>query len=430
MANPVWIRLPTDLNPRMPAALTLPLRSFGMPRRHASWFRALGSLLMTFLFAGMAIAQSQVCEQIRSELASLANAGISGGATRDSMRLRTELSQVRLAMQRNECNRQGFFIFGSPPAVCGPLRNQAAQYEAAIRQIEGGTASPAGARRGQLIAALERYGCVGAQPQQRGVIYAAPNNPTLFDQLFGDPNNRQSVVIDPDAEPRERLGGRTAVCVRLCDGFFFPVNFEGIGARDEYEPVCAALCPAAETRVYFMPLGADIERAATRGGEPYMSLPAAKLYQQKHDAACYCKPQGQTWAAATAGAEDLVERRKGDLVVTPEQAQAMSRPKDPNAPATDRRSKRNEPPKAAAIPQATPQAAEAPAALPESALPTGGNASSGIGRRAVQERVVNADGGVRQQVTGADGTRRNVRNIAPELTGKEPPVDLRGEARP
>jgi hypothetical protein len=158
-----------------------------------------------------------------------------------------------------------------------------------------------------------------------------------------------------------------------------------------------------------------------------MSLPAAKKYQQSRDSACFCKQPTQTWASAMKGIEDLVEARKGDIVVTQEQAQAMSRPKGP-ATAVDRKGKKLEPAKQGAPnPQQEP---EQPVSLPDSALPTGGTASAGIGPRVGRDRVVSSDGGTQQQVIGADGTKRQVRNVAPGLTVKEQPIDLRGATRP
>ncbi len=390
------------------------------------------ALLMLGCSVGLALAQSPVCGQIRAELAQLGNTA-GAAPNRDSTRLRAELGRIRLAIQQNDCNRSGFLGFNAPPAVCAPLRAQASQYEAQIRQIEGGGAvnNP---RRAQLVAALDRYGCLGPPQQpQRGVIYATPGEPSLFERLFGDerPVDRRGadgMPIDPDGEPRERLGGRMAVCVRTCDGFYFPVNFEGIGARDEYGQVCQSLCPAAETQVFFMPLGAEIDRAATRDGRPYMSLAAAKKFQQARDPACFCKQPGQTWSSAMKGIEDLVETRKGDIVVTEEQALAMSRPK--GAQTTDRKGKKPEPPKTANAAAPKPAEPEQPPSLPESALPTGGTASSGIGPKAVRERMVTTEGGTRQQSIGADGVRRSVRNVAPELTGKERPIDLRGATPP
>ena len=390
-------------------------------------FLSLGAFLSPGIFSRLgdsAQAQPQVCGQIRAELAQLPPArGGGGGATKESMRLRSELGRIQLAIQQNDCNRSGFILFNQPPAVCGPLKAQAGQYAAQIRQIEGGSGGndPASARRAQLISALDRYGCNAAQqaaPGRSGVIYAAPDQPGLIDRLFGNTSvdGRSDVPSDnrplDEAEaPKERLGGRTAVCVRTCDGFFFPVNFEGIGARDEYSQVCQSLCPAADTQVYFMPLGADIERAAARDGTPYTALPAAKKFQTSRDPACVCKPPQQTWYDATKGFEDLVEARKGDIVVSKEQALAMSRPKGLQAP--------NDPNAKGKKGQPFAPALDDPASLPDNQLPTGGNASSGIGPKIRNETAPDPE---------AD--KKLIRNVAPGLVVRDNASGLRGAKAP
>lgn len=398
------------------------------PRRIALRLRVVraGVLVIAGLTAAASHAQAPVCGQIRAELASLGSGGgNSGGA--EAARLRVDLARVRVALQQNDCNSRGFLGFGGPAPVCSPLKAQAGQIEARLRQVQGG---PNSARRAELIAALDRYNCLGGQPpQQRGVIYAAPQAPSLFEQLFG---SRPGVRVDeppglppdPDAqalaEPKERLGGRLAICVRTCDGFYFPVNFEGISARDEHDAVCEALCPGSETQVFFMRAGGDVSLAATRSGQPYTALPNALKYREKFDSSCFCKQPGMTWAQASQGAVDIVEARKGDLIVTPEQAEAMSRPKADQPPQRARNAK------AAAK---TPEPAE-PAPVPESALPTGGTASAGIGPKASSQVVVPADQGKTQSVIGADGVRRQVRVVAPGLASQEPLPSLRGAARP
>jgi len=389
-------------------------------------FLSLGAFLSPGAFlrlADTAQAQSPVCGQIRAELAQLpAGRGGGGSATRESMRLRSELGRIQQAIQQNDCNRSGFILFNQPPAVCGPLKAQAGQYAAQIRQIEGGGGNdPASARRAQLISALDRYGCNSPQqaaPGRSGVIYAAPEQPGLMDRLFGNTSVDGRVEPGPDARPqeeaeapKERLGGRTAVCVRTCDGYFFPVNFEGIGARDEYSQVCQSLCPAADTQVYFMPLGGDIERAAARDGTPYTSLPAAKKFQTSRDPACVCKPPQQTWYNATKGFEDLVEARKGDIVVSKEQALAMSRPKGLQAPNDPKAKGKKGQPLAPVI--------DDPAALPDNQLPTGGNASSGIGPKIRNEAAPDPD---------AD--KRLIRNVAPGLVVRDNASGLRGAKAP
>jgi hypothetical protein len=388
------------------------------------------------LWAGAAVAQqgAAICNQIRMELSGLQRLGnTGGGSAREANQLRVELARARNALRVNECDAQrGLFTFSSPPAVCAPLRAQAGQIEARLRQIDG--ADPNAPRRAQLLAALQRYNCMGEQQQERGVIYARPQAPSLFEQLFGGRSTSAAIVDDrrdsPPLDPaledelreKARLGGRTPVCVRSCDGFFFPVNFEGLTARDEHGAVCQALCPGAETEVLYMRLGADIETAATRDGRPYTSLPNAMRYRENRDPACFCRPPGFTVAHLTKGQEDIVEARKGDLVVTREQAEVMSRPKEVRGAPQPRnaRQTRNAP---------APAPAE-PIPVPESAIPTAGTASSGIGPRGGEQRVVNASQGAVQDVVGADGVRRQVRVVAPAPNAPEPQPALRGAGQP
>lgn len=390
-----------------------------------------------------ALAQSGnagICNQIRVELASLQQLGRQGGGGgAQAERLRSELARTRNAIRQNECDRpHGFLGLGSAPPVCGPLRAEAAQLEARLRQADG--ADPSSARRGQLIAAFQRYNCDGNQSPQRGVVYATPNQPSLFEQLFG--GRTSSAVVDDRLQTRDidpaleeelrekaRLGGRTPICVRTCDGFFFPVNFEGLTARDEHGDVCQALCPGAETQVMYMRLGADIETAATRDGRAYTAFPFALKYREQHDPACFCRPPGYTAAQIAKGQADIVEARRGDLVVSQEQAAAMSRPKEFRDAQTQRRNAQRQQQQARANAPADPNANE-PTPVPDSAIPTAGTASAGIGPRVGDQRVLGTNQGTVQEIVGADGSKRQIRVVAPAPNAPEPQPAPRAATRP
>lgn len=403
--------------------------------------------------AGAAFAQSPVCNQIRSELASLAyqqNAA-NPQIQAEAAQVRNDLARVRIAIQRNECDR-GFQFFTSTPAVCSPLKAQAQQFEGRLRALDNAAnSSPVAQRRGQLLAALDRYQCnIGTSQQvQRppGVISGGPQQePNLIERLFGSrpsqPGTTSNATVDPrfpqnqDGEVLENkptYGGRMAVCVRTCDGYFFPINFEGISQRDDYDQVCKALCPAAETRVFFKSSGGDIDRAAARDGSPYTSQPYAMKYRESRDAACTCKNVNQTWAQATRGIEDIVEARKGDILVTPEKALALSRPKDAGTKDVGPDGKLKAAPNSKIPAKAPPkreETASEEAALPESALPTGGTASSGIGPKLNTQAVINTRQGKTEEVMAQDGTRKQVRVIVPSLSGTEPPPALKGATAP
>ena len=123
------------------------------------------------------------------------------------------------------------------------------------------------------------------------------------------------------------------VCVRKCDGSFFPVSYFGADSRsDTLEQVCQSLCPNADVALYSFPFGGTIDEAVSSTGEPYASLPNAGKFQQTNDPTCSCRAPGQSWAEALAAAEAKYGRHSGDVLVSVEAAERMSRPvQDPTA---------------------------------------------------------------------------------------------------
>jgi hypothetical protein len=122
-------------------------------------------------------------------------------------------------------------------------------------------------------------------------------------------------------------GGSYTVCVRACDGSFFPVSYFGNANRsDTLEQVWRSLCPNADVGVYSFPFGGTIEEAVSSTGEPYARLPNADKFEQSYEPGCSCRATGQSWAKALANAEAKYGRRSNDILVTVEDAELMSRP--------------------------------------------------------------------------------------------------------
>lgn len=168
--------------------------------------------------------------------------------------------------------------------------------------------------------------------------------PVLTPALGGAPVASQKKVqpSGPASTPggvRTGGGGSLAVCVRTCDGFFFPINYEGARGTDRFADACQASCPGAETEVYFKPPAADISHAANARGRNYTQLPNAFRYRQGLDNTCSCKGSNETWAQALKGAEEIIGTRKTDIVVTPEKSQQSIRPTAPATPATASKAK-------------------------------------------------------------------------------------------
>jgi hypothetical protein len=152
----------------------------------------------------------------------------------------------------------------------------------------------------------------------RGTFNMGP--PTGIGTVFDAP----PPVFAPEVRPIERIerpaparrkyatkrGSRAAVCVRLCDGFYFPsVNTSG---GDEG---CASQCPDAPTAFYSEPSGSDrIEDAVSLQGAPYSALPVANRHQTSFDGTCTCHHSFLRSYLADLRRDPTL--RDGDLVMT------------------------------------------------------------------------------------------------------------------
>jgi hypothetical protein len=120
------------------------------------------------------------------------------------------------------------------------------------------------------------------------------------------------VHAQPPHAPRAAAVTGRPVCVRLCDGAYFPISNGAAEAGDE--AICRGLCPDADTAVYLEPRRSDdIADAVSKTGRPYSELPTALRYRATLDATCVCH---RDLAPHYSVAEDST-LRKGDIVMTP-----------------------------------------------------------------------------------------------------------------
>jgi hypothetical protein len=310
-------------------------------------------------------ARDQVCARLESQLAALDRGGQIDARADQARRYEDQVNRQQADLERMVaqsrrmgCERTGFFIFGgSAPPQCDDLRSQIDRARSnldrlmsALEQARGG-GNDRGEQRQAILLALGQNAC-GPQYQnamrQRG----------LFDSLFG--NGSPETVVTPGAAPGETpqpSGAYRTVCVRKCDGSFFPISYATTQAHfAEDERICRRACPATEVELYaFHNQGEDIGQATSISGRPYTELPNAFRFRQQYDAACACKRPGESWAAAVRDDPTLV---RGDIVVTDEKAKTLSQPKP--APAakperTEPRQRRNtNPPPRASAPAAPP----------------------------------------------------------------------------
>jgi hypothetical protein len=363
-------------------------------------------------YAGSALAQSD-CERLRQAIAESSPSANVAQYQAAAQRQQDEIERMSAYARSIGCENHRFLFFGSePPPQCGQINQQLGRMRANLEDIRS---HMGGGGRADLIA---RYNseCAGQPGPGRSA--------NVFDSLFGGAKNSsdvQTAPLTPDgtvAGPStEAHAGSQAVCVRTCDGSFFPVSYAANSERyDSLENMCRALCPNAEVALYTFPFGSDIEQAVSPTGQRYVDSPNALKYRTTLDPNCTCRRKGQSWYEALAGAEArLGPENKGDIIVTEKKSEELSRAKpeakaDPKAK-TPKGAKSPSPP----TPASTTDINGVDTAL-SAQTQTVSREGSGIAKGAdANSATIGKDQGSTVEEVGPDGVKRPVRIIGPTL---------------
>jgi hypothetical protein len=348
-----------------------------------------------------AAAESTFCTALREQIARYDNDANAARSRAAAAKQKQEVQRMAVYGHQIGCDRQQFLFFGdAPPAKCAEINarlNQMRNTLAALDQQGDG-------RRQGLLA---RY---DSECRARPMTARLTRPPNFFEQLFGltPPDEtdglREGAPFFPDSE--EQIGesqdgraraGSQAICVRSCDGGFFPVSYSARSANlDDLANQCRALCPNAETTLYTKSPWKDVDTAVSLDGAPYSEHPNALKFQTSHDNACGCKPPDKTWAEALADAEALLAANNNkDVVVTAEQAEQLSRPVAPGASISKAKKK---------------------ASMRQDALISVPDQAPATQADPVAEKAENApNAAIYKEIIGPDGVKRRVRVVAPSL---------------
>jgi hypothetical protein len=259
------------------------------------------------------------------------------------------------------------------------MRANLDQITGSLAQLRGGSGADRDNQRRSVLIALAQNNC---GPQYASMLQQQPGPGGFLNNLFGGNNNPNT----PNADVGPQSGTYRTVCVRTCDGAYFPISFATVpqrfaddertckaecpatdaalyayrnpgedmnqavstsGApysalpnafryRQEFTPTCAckAECPASDAALYaYRNPGEDINQAVSISGQPYTALPNAFHYRTEFNPSCSCKAAGQTWSDALKSIDDTAAaQQQGDIIVTEESAKKMSQPPTKGAP--------------------------------------------------------------------------------------------------
>lgn len=274
-------------------------------------------IVFTVLFISDADAQS--CSALKAQLANV-QARSGAVAVARVGQLQRRVSQA--------CNSQ--------PRTAGRARP-------ARRAEPARNAQPARARRGRIRELANTSRVLSTAPRPSGTGRSGGN---LFSNLFGRaaPDEVEVVNVEPKRQRRSRsrvervsldppkatrsrraagasgevrslatrsasrvpgfsrVGNSRTVCVRLCDGFYFPINSSS--HSDNYYDelaMCVGRCPGADVSLYAHNNGSPVESMrSTMTGEPYVALPTAFDYRRKVVPGCGCRAASTMAADMTA----------------------------------------------------------------------------------------------------------------------------------
>jgi hypothetical protein len=305
-----------------------------------------------------------MCPRLEAQLATIDRGGGSGDPAKDEQirryqdaaaKQQAELDRVTLQAKRAGCDSSGFFsLFSGQSAQCGPVNNQIQQMRANLEQIttslerlRGGGLGERDNQRRSVLLALAQNNC---GPQYANAV-RGPGG--FLENLFGNNNGAPT----PGADLGPQSGTYRTVCVRSCDGSYFPISFATVPARfPDDEKTCKALCPAADASLFtYRNPGEDMNQAVSIGGQSYASSPNAFRYRQEFNPSCSCKAAGQTWSDALKSIDDKsAAEQQGDIIVTEESAKRMAQPPGTKAQATRKGAATAKGAAPAAAPAATP----------------------------------------------------------------------------
>jgi hypothetical protein len=300
----------------------------GIARQLAGLAASLAALLAVGV--ADASANAALCRKLEGQLAATSKPG-GGDARRYDKAIgdqKRQIQNVRAQLSDMGC---GFFSF---KAECSGPKSTLKRMETNLGELErtrAGMGGQASSKREQarLLDALRENGCrnrnvAASHDGQRG-------DRTLFERLFGreeDPYAADGDTFsDGEGEGTRWAGGSfRTLCVRTCDGYFFPISYSSTrGDFDRDTKACAAMCPGTETALYHhrVPAEESEQMVSAATGMPYTDLTTAFDYREpgfSRPAQCGCgTPREYSIVAGGFGTE-------GDETVEVVPPAPMSRP--------------------------------------------------------------------------------------------------------
>jgi hypothetical protein len=252
-------------------------------------------------------AQAQTCFIMQGELMQLMSQGQGGVGDRARYeRAYREQANVLARTERRArnagCFGGGFFLFRREPSrecqTLIPKLRQMQQNLARLDQLRRRAGSNNAHRIRELQGMMRARGC----DVPGGGTFSARRDTLWEDNSLYSSN-----------------GTYRTLCVRTCDGYYFPISFSTVPNQFPVDAeTCQRMCPGAQSELYYHPNpGGGPETMVSVAGVPYSSLPTAFQYRTSFDASCSCRPPGGYSVATSQGPGEIESIPLADPTIAP-----------------------------------------------------------------------------------------------------------------
>jgi hypothetical protein len=235
--------------------------------------------------------RSPICLQLEQRLAQEANRGsqwreVLPRLEGDLRQAERNIQSAQSQLDRMECYE--YFLFSKTlrrTRQCVDLADQADSAKRRVSELESQRqqlmASGGRSYQEDIVRELARNNC-GATYQQQARQYSP------FSSIWQDEDDGGAYGSQFGNLPS---GTFRTVCVRLCDGYFFPVSFSTLPNHfDRDADVCQSKCAAPAELFYHPNPGGGLEQAVShKTRQPYTALKSAFRYRKEYVQGCSCK---------------------------------------------------------------------------------------------------------------------------------------------
>jgi hypothetical protein len=240
-------------------------------------------------------AQSNVCVSLEAQLVSLERGG--GANSRQQYReldtafrrQRSEINRATAEARRARCT--GFLLFKRPAEPkCGQLMETIDRMKDNLQRLATErsrySSNPAqvSRRRNEILRSINANRCRGTQASGGGNRRVG-----LLESLFGNARTR-TWGEDRFIQGGAGRGTYRTLCVRTCDGYYFPISFSTVPQRFGPDQLtCQSMCPGTQVALYtHRNPGEESQSMVSLAGVPYTALPTAFRYREAYNPACSC----------------------------------------------------------------------------------------------------------------------------------------------